>query len=408
VPDNREPLTGAGFAGAATIAAHDDGFPLGAVVPPIYQSSLFTFTDYAEMAARFRGESKHPVYSRVDNPTTGEFERKVAALEHAETARGFASGMAAISTVILGLCRSGDRLVCVRHVYPDSYRLMLKLLPRLGIAVEFVDGSDPDAVARALPGARLLYLESPTSWVFETQDLPRLAALACTQGVVTVIDNSWASPIFQRPLEHGIDLVLHSASKYLGGHSDVVAGVLAGSSSLLAELDAVAFPYLGAKLSPFDAWLLLRGLRTLPLRMQRHHASVLAIAERLAGHPAVARVLHPAFSNEPGRATLAGWSGLFTIQLADGVSPRALCDALRLFKLGVSWGGHESLVFPAEIGLQQASGPNSMRDFGVSPHTVRLHIGLEEVEDLWADLVQGLERAERTGAAGANATGQEA
>jgi cystathionine beta-lyase/cystathionine gamma-synthase len=376
--------------GVATIVAHDDAFPFGAVVPPIFQSSLFTFADYDELAARFRGEGRHPIYSRVDNPTAGEFERKLAALEGAEAARGFASGMAAISTVILGLCQSGDHVVCVRHVYPDSYRLMRRLLPRFGIAVEFVDGGDPVAVARALPGARLLYLESPSSWIFGTQELARLASLARSHEVVTVIDNSWASPIFQRPLDHGIDLVLHSASKYLGGHSDVVAGVVAGSRDLIAALDETAFPYLGAKLSPLDAWLLVRGLRTLPLRMRRHHESGLAIADQLAGHPAVVRVLHPAFSNEPGRATLSGWSSLFAIELAETVSIRAFCDALRMFKLGVSWGGHESLAFPAEVGLQQAGGINSLRDFDVPRRLVRLHVGLEEVDDLWADLQHAL------------------
>ena len=375
---------------AATIVAHDGDFPLGAVVPPIFQTSLFTFAGYDEMAARFRGEGRHPIYSRVDNPTAGEFERKLAALEGAEAARGFASGMAAISAVILGLCQSGDRIVCVRHVYPDSYRLMRRLLPRLGIGVEFVDGGDPVAVARALPGARLLYLESPNSWVFGTQELARLTGLARAHQVITMADNSWASPIFQRPLDHGVDLVVHAASKYLGGHSDVVAGVVAGSRELIATIDETAFPYLGAKLSPFDAWLLVRGLRTLPLRMRRHQESGLVIADRLAGHPAVLRVLHPAFANEPGRATLSGWSGLFAIELAESVSIRAFCDALRLFKLGVSWGGHESLAFPAEVGLQQAGGINSMRDFGVPSRLVRLHVGLEDVEALWADLQQAL------------------
>jgi cystathionine beta-lyase/cystathionine gamma-synthase len=378
----------------ATIVAHDEPHPMGAVVPPIYQSSLFTFPSYDELGARFRGESTHAVYSRVDNPTTGEFERKLAALEGAEAARGFASGMGAISTVILGLCRTGDRILCVRHVYPDTYRMMLKMLPRFGIAVEFVDGGDADAVAKALPGARLLYLESPTSWVFETQDLKRLAALARDAGVITVIDNSWASPIFQRPIEHGVDLVLHSASKYLGGHSDVVAGARAGSRALMATIDDAAFPYLGAKLSPFDAWLLIRGLRTLPLRIRRHHESGLDLAGRLARHRSITRVHHPALSNGPGLATLSGWSGLFTIELAPGIDVRRFCDSLTLFKLGVSWGGHESLAVPALLTLQQTGGPNSFREFGVSPRTVRLHIGLEEVEDLWRELEQALHRAE--------------
>ncbi|MBX6324192.1 MAG: aminotransferase class I/II-fold pyridoxal phosphate-dependent enzyme [Rhodospirillaceae bacterium] len=392
MPDTREPARREPRA-AATIAAHDEAFPLGAVVPPIYQTSLFTFATYDELAARFRGEGEHPVYSRVDNPTTAEFERKLAALEGAEAARGFASGMGAIATTILGLVKQGERILCVRYVYPDAYRLMRKLLPRLGIAVEFVDGADPAAVERALPGARLLYLESPTSLVFRTQELGRLAALARRHGVLTVADNSWASPIFQRPLEHGVDLVLHSASKYLGGHSDVVAGVVAGSRALIAAIDDVATPYLGAKLSPLDAWLLVRGLRTLPLRMRRHHESGLALAERLAGHPGVVRVLHPAFANEPGCATLSGWSGLFSIELADDIDIRVFCDALAMFKLGVSWGGHESLAFPARISRQQAGGANAVVEFDVSPRLVRLHVGLEDVEDLWRDLEQALKRA---------------
>ena len=178
-------------------------------------------------------------------------------------------------------------MVCVRHCYPDAYRLFTTILPRFDIQVEFVDGRDVEAVERVLPGASALYLESPTSVVFETQDLARLAAAARAQGAVSIADNSWASPIFQRPLAHGVDLVVHSASKYLGGHSDVVAGVVCGRRELIERIDPAIFPLLGAKLAPFEGWLLVRGLRTLPLRMRRHQESGLAIAKRLAGHPRV-------------------------------------------------------------------------------------------------------------------------
>src|SRR5262245_25883414 len=193
-----------------TIVAHDDEFPAGAVVPPIFQTSLFTFPSYEELEATFAGDTRRPIYSRGDNPTVQVFEAKLAALEVAETARAFASGMAAISAAVLSNLGTGERMVCVRHCYPDAFRLFRTILPRFGIDVEFVDGRDADAVERALPGARVLYLESPTSMVFETQDLARLAAAARAEGAISIADNSWASPIFQRPLQRGVDLVVHS------------------------------------------------------------------------------------------------------------------------------------------------------------------------------------------------------
>ncbi len=369
-----------------TILAHDPVFAEHAVVPPLFQSSLFTFDSYEAMRAAFAGEVRRSVYSRVGNPTTAFFEAKLAALEGADAARGFASGMAAISGAVLSVVRAGDRVVSVRHAYPDSYRFFEVLLPRLGVTVEYVDGRDLDALARALPGARLLYLESPTSWVFETQELEAVAALARAEGVVTVIDNSWATPVFQNPLRHGIDLVLHSASKYLSGHSDTVAGVVCGRHELMEQMGRTVVPYLGGKLAPFEAWLLVRGLRTLAVRMREQERRGLAVARRLAEHPRVERVLHPALEGRVDGVQLRGSSSLFSVELDGAVDVRRFCDALRLFRLGVSWGGHESLVVPAAIALEQAAGPNSVKDFGVGPRIVRLHVGLESVEDLVADL----------------------
>jgi cystathionine beta-lyase/cystathionine gamma-synthase len=341
------------------------------------------------------GRVPRPIYSRGDNPTVQAFEAKVAALEGAEAARAFASGMAAISAAVLSNLRAGERMVCVRHCYPDAFRLFATVLPRFAIQVDFVDGRDAAAVERALPGAKVLYLETPTSLVFETQDLPRLAALASAHGALTIVDNSWASPIFQRPLAHGVDLVVHSASKYLGGHSDVVAGVVCGRGELIERIDAGVFPLLGGKLAPFEGWLLVRGLRTLPLRMRRHQESALAIARRLAEHPHIKRVSHPLLGEPgPGVATLAGASGLFSFELdGDQEAVRRFCDALRLFRLGVSWGGHESLAFPAAAGLAQQGAANPLAFFGVPPATIRLHIGLEDPGDLWSDLAQALARA---------------
>ncbi len=383
------------LAEAATLLAHDEPFPGGAVVPPIYQTSLFTFASYAEMADTFAGRSSQPIYSRGNNPTVMEFEAKIAALEAAEAARGFSSGMAAISATVLAFVGAGERIVAVRNCYGDAYRLFERFLPRMNIAVDYVDGSDVDAVAAALPGAKLLYLESPTSMMFELQDLEALTALAKARGIVTTVDNSYATPLFQKPILHGVDLVLHSASKYLGGHSDTVAGVVAGSREHVRRINEQTYSFLGGKLSPFEAWLLLRGLRTLPLRLPHHMNNGLTIAERLLAHPNVERVNHPVYSNHPGKKTLSGYAGLFSFEATDDVDVPAFVDALKLFRIGVSWGGHESLVVPAKATLEQTPGVNSLARFGVSPRTIRLNVGLENVEDLWADLAQAFEKARK-------------
>jgi len=373
------------FEDASLIVAHDESNAYDAVVPPIVQTSLFTFTDYDDMVASYRGEKIRPIYTRGLNPTVRMFEEMLAKLEGAEDAIGFASGMSAISSTVLSFVEPGDRIVAVRHLYPDAFRLFGTLLKRMRIEVTYVDGRDEEAVARALPGAKLLYLESPTSWIMETHDVAALTALAKRHGVVTTIDNSWASPIFQQPISLGVDLVIHSASKYLGGHSDVVAGVVAGSKELIGRIRSEAYPYLGGKLSPFDAWLLIRGMRTLPIRMKAHEQSATALAKRLQAHEAVETVCYPGLANQlaPG---LSGTSGLFSFIFRDGIDVRTFSDHLKLFKLGVSWGGHESLVVPGDVVLAQKAQPNSAVAFGISPRSVRLHVGLEGTEALWSDL----------------------
>jgi cystathionine beta-lyase/cystathionine gamma-synthase len=214
-----------------------------------------------------------------------------------------------------------------------------------------------------------------------------MAALARTQDVTTIADNSWATPLLQRPLDLGVDLVVHSASKYLAGHSDLVAGMVAGSAEHIARIDDLTYPYLGARLSPLDAWLLLRGLRTLALRIPRHQTSALWLARQLAAHPAVAAVHHPALAADHG---MGGTSGLFSIELVPAIDIPRFCNALSLFRLGVSWGGYESLAFPALIGLRQPAGANALHAFGISDRLVRLSIGLEAPGDLLRDLDQAL------------------
>lgn len=370
---------------ASGIVAHDAPNAYAAVVPPIVQTSLFTFESYAEMEAVYRGQKQRPAYSRGLNPTTRIFEEKVAELEGTEDALSFASGMAAISSTVLTFVSPGERILAVRNVYPDAYRLFETFAKRMGIHIDYVDGLDEEAVRKALPGAKLFYMESPTSWMMEAHDVGALAALARDAGVMTVIDNSWASPVFQNPIALGVDLVLHSASKYLGGHSDVVAGVVAGPAALINRVRSETHPYLGGKLSPFEAWLLIRGLRTLPIRMKAHEASGLEVAKRLKAHPAVEHVAHPGLSNAlpPG---LRGTSGLFSFVFHEGIDIARFADTLSTFSLGVSWGGHESLVVPGAIVRAQAAQPNSAVAFGIHPRSVRLHIGLEGTELLWNDI----------------------
>ncbi|HTN98895.1 MAG TPA: PLP-dependent transferase [Nordella sp.] len=379
---------------AATLILTDDAPHLhDPVVGPIYQTSLFTFKDFAEMQKTFAGEGQGYIYSRVGNPTVHDFERRIAELEGAEAARGFSSGMAAISATVLSIVAAGDRIVAVRNCYGDAYRFFEKLLPRFDITVDYVDGSDAEAVEVALPGASLLYLESPSSMVFELQDIARLAKAARSLGITSVIDNSWATPIFQKPVTHGVDLVLHSASKYIGGHSDTVAGVVAGSKALIARINELTHPFLGAKLSPLEAFLLIRGLRTLPFRLKRHMESALLIAERLRAQPHVTKIHHPVYSNHPGRATLAGFTGLFTFEVDEAIDIPRFADLLKFFRLGVSWGGHESLIVPVAASLAQTPGVNSFDRFNVSPRAIRLHVGLEDPEMLWADLEKALSQS---------------
>jgi cystathionine beta-lyase/cystathionine gamma-synthase len=381
------------IAKAELIVVHDaEAHEFGAVVPPIAQTSLFTFESFAQMHDTFSGKQARNVYSRTTNPTVTLFEHKIAALEQAADAIGFPSGMAAISGAVLGFVRPQDRIVCVRDVYPDAYRFFETLLKGLQVTVQYVDGADLRAVDAALEGAKILYLESPTSWTMRALDVGALAEIARRRGTISILDNSWATPLFQRPCTLGVDLVLHSASKYIGGHSDTVAGVLAGSAELIGHVRRAVCPYIGAKLAPFEAWLLLRGLRTLPVRMLAHETAALQLARRLAAHPKVTAVHHPALAG-PLPAGLTGTSGLFSFEVDASIDIPALCDALKLFQLGVSWGGHESLVVPALVARAQAAGPNSALDFGVSPRMVRLHVGLEGTEALWSDLVHGLDAA---------------
>lgn len=374
----------------ATILAAVAPDPNGSVTPPIVQSSLFSFDTYEAFEARMAGSSDAAIYTRVQNPTVAAFENLMAKAENGEVAIGFASGMAAIASTLLAFVKPGDRIACCDHVYPDTFRFMERLLRPFGVEVSYHRArqfaEDPDL----LSGVTVAYLESPSSIIFEPMDLPRVAEHARRHGVLTMIDNSWASPVFQKPLTLGIDVVLHSASKYISGHSDTVAGVVVASQPHIARIRDLTLPLLGAKLAPFEAFLLTRGLRTLSARMKHHEASANLFVDRLAGLQNVVRVHSPGANSVPG---LTGRSGLMSVEFDDSVDIPALANALTLFRLGVSWGGFESLILPARVALAQAGEQNSLQKFGVSANLVRLSLGLEDAEDLWADFINALSQS---------------
>jgi cystathionine beta-lyase len=374
-----------------TVCAHEGEDRLAsfsAAAPPLVQTSTFVYPDAATFE-ELHGAPDNPRwdYTRVANPTTAILEAKLATLEHGTWARAFASGMGAITATLQACLRAGDHAVCTASCYGPTRAFLDETLARFGVATTYVDGCDPASFIAAMTGrTRVLYLESPTSLTFEMPEIRPVAAEARRRGIVSVFDNSWASPVFCQPLDLGCDLVLHSATKFIGGHSDVVAGVVVGREDALRRRVLREAELAGACLDPFAAWLLLRGLRTLKLRMAQHQASGLAVAQALAVHPNVASVHHPGLETDPGHAVanrqLSGFSGLFILELADPSrrAAHAFVDSLRLFSIGVSWGGHESLALALPAGR------------GVQPerYLVRLHCGLEATEDLVADVLQAL------------------
>ncbi len=369
----------------------------GSVAPPIYASSLFIAPTMEAFEAAISGEDPNRFfYTRGLNPTVKVLEEKLAILEGTEACKFFASGMAAIASVILDVCRSGSHIIAGRAGYNHSYKLLAEYLPSLGIETTFVDMTDLQAVEDAVTtGTKLLYLESPANPTMQIVDIDGCVELARRHQLLTAIDNSLPTPYNQRPIEGGIDYVIHSATKYLGGHSDVVAGAVATSRDRIGSLLTRQHADLGGIIGPFEAWLVLRGIRTLGIRMEAHNRSAQQLAEWLSTHPKVLRVDYPGLSSHPQHdlycKQMTGSSGLVGVVLEGGVeAARMFADSLRLFGIAVSWGGFESLVLPMWAGSAM---PVEMRqEIGLEEGFVRLSIGLEDVEDLQADLEQALYR----------------
>ncbi|MDW8479561.1 MAG: aminotransferase class I/II-fold pyridoxal phosphate-dependent enzyme [Xanthomonadales bacterium] len=347
----------------------------------------------AELRQAIAEEMDRPFYTRGHNPTVNVLRRKLAALEGAEDALLFASGSAAMAAAVLAFVGAGDHVLCVEKPYGWTRALVRETLPRFGVDAEFIDLRDASRLEPALrPETRMIVLESPNSWTFEQQDLGAIATLARRRGILTVCDNSYATPLLQRPLAHGIDLVVHTLTKYPGGHSDVLAGAVCGRRELMRRIFRGPYMTFGAVLSPHDAYLVLRGLRTLPLRLERSAASAGRVAEFLRGHPRVRRVWRAGEGEEQGPpGQLAGGNGLVTLALAGGVeAAERFCNALKRFLLTCSWGGHESLAWP--LCALYPRGYRGPLPPGLSLDMVRLSIGLEPPELLIADLEQALAR----------------
>jgi cystathionine beta-lyase/cystathionine gamma-synthase len=366
-----------------------------AVSPPIAQTSNFAFKNVADFRNGLKEEYDSWLYSRGNNPTVNILRKKLAALDGAEDALVFGSGIASISIPILALVSKGDHVVSVAKPYSWTIKLFEKILPRFGVTVTFVDGTKTGNFAAAIqPETKLIYLESPNTFTYELQDIDAVVKLARSRNLITMIDNSYCSPLNQQPYRMGIDLVAQSATKFIGGHSDVVAGVVSGSKALIKKIFDAEFLNIGGNISPMNAWLLIRGLRTIKLRMDRVCDSTHKIVDFLAMHPRVEKVLfpfHPSFPQyDLAKRQMKDAGGLFSVVLkAESLDEIELfCNSLKRFLLAVSWGGHESLVIPSAVSIQpqdfNASDPNH--------RLIRFYVGLEEPEYLIEDLKQALHK----------------
>jgi cystathionine beta-lyase/cystathionine gamma-synthase len=364
----------------------------GPLSTPIYQTSTFEVTDNDE---QLRATSTDRFYTRYGNPTNTVAENAIAQLESTDAALLFSSGMAAITTSILSLVKAGDHIVAQRDIYGGVTKFLSQWLPKMGVETTFVDTNDFDQHERAIrPNTRLLYVESPTNPSVRVVDLEKVAALARAHKLISAIDSTFATPINCRPVEWGIDLVLHSGTKYFGGHADLICGVAAGRRDLIDEIHHLRTT-LGCSMDPHAAFLLLRGLKTLAVRVERQNQSALRIAEFLSQHPKVTRVHYPMLKAHPeyalAKKQLAGAGGVLSLEV-DGTGADAcrVAEALELFTLAPSLGGVESLVSIPVRTSHAMIDPELRKKMGVTEQMIRLSVGIENVDDLIADLEKGL------------------
>lgn len=367
----------------------------GPVVTDITRSSTFTFSSTAEMKLWAEGKSKAYIYTRYGNPTLTVAEAKIAALEGAEAAVVTASGMAAISSALLAALKHGDELISTAQLYGGSYRLMRDIFPDMGITTHRVGMDLAGIDTLVTPRTKALYVESPTNPTLRLVDIQKAAAFARKHKLVSIIDNTFATPVLQNPIALGYDMVVHSATKALAGHSDLIAGAVVGGKRWMERVRHMVI-YLGGSMDPGAAYLLIRGIKTLGVRIERQSKNAMAVAQFLGQHPKVARVHYPGLASHPdhelAKKQMRGFGSMMAFDLKGGLpAARRFSDRVKLFLLAASLGGLESLVILPIYSSHYNMTTEELRQAGVSPGTVRVSIGLEDREDLIADLKQALE-----------------
>lgn len=388
---------GLGFATRAIHHGYDAQDEQGALTPPLHLSSTFTFQNVEEGRQLFAGEREGHFYSRISNPTTDLLERRIAELEGAEAGLATASGMGAITSTLWSFLQPGVELITDKTLYGCTFAFMRDSLTKFGVRVTHVDLSDPANLEAAISDdTRIVYFETPANPNMRLVDIEAIASVAKRAGARTIVDNTYATPLLTRPIELGADLVVHSATKYLGGHGDLVAGLVVGSRADIDEIRLVGMKDMtGAVMAPFNAMLIMRGLKTLQLRMERHCSSALTIANWLEAHPAVSKVHYPGLlsyqQHDLARKQMDGFGGMIAFELAGGLDAgRAFMDRLGLIQRAVSLGDAETLVQHPATMTHSTYTPEERHAHGISDGLVRLSVGLETVSDLVADLREAL------------------
>lgn len=369
----------------------------GSLATPLYQTSTFIFDNAQQGADRFAGEAEGYIYSRLGNPTTRQLEMRVAAMEGMEDAAATATGMGAVSGALLANLSSGDHLISSKAVYGCSFALMNHQLTRWGIEVSFVDMANPVEVEAAIkPNTKVMFLETPVNPNLAVYDLAVIGKIAQKHNIISIVDNTFLTPVLQQPKQYGIDIVVHSATKYLNGHGDIVAGIICGSNEMIMNIKMTVLKDIGATMSPHDAWLIMRGLKTLPIRMERHCRNAEKIAEFLESHQNVSQVYYPGLKSHPGHkyigSQMKAAGGVIAFEInSDLAGGSEFINRMQLFSIAVSLGDAESLIqHPASM-THSPYTPEERENAGISDSLIRISVGLENVEDLIDDLSQSLE-----------------
>ena len=386
------------FYTAAVHAGDDHSEHFGALSVPIYSASVFAFPDADEAAAIHNEDKPGYYYGRLGNPTQNALERTVAELENADSALALASGMAAVSAAVFTACKSGDHIIAPESGYSTTTNLLHHIGERFGIESTFVDAADAGNYQAAIrPNTKLLWVETPSNPLLRVTDISAVAAIGKACGAVTIVDNTFATPFNQRPLALGADACIHSATKYLGGHSDLTAGVIVGDSAFVDAARQGANKYYGGNIAPQVAWLVSRGIKTLALRMERHNSNAMAIAEMLERHPKVAAVHYPGLASHQNhdiarRQMPGGFGGMIALDVGSVEAGKAFANAVRLCTLATSLGGVETIL-QHSASMTHATIPREDRlKAGITDGMIRLSVGIEDVKDLSADIEQALER----------------